>query len=50
VPQVAALLTRHVDIDLLARVLDRSGEELERVPRIMRAGCGRPSTCCIVMI
>ena len=23
---------------------------LERVPRIMRAGCGRPFSCCIVMI
>ena len=23
---------------------------LERVPRILRAGCGRPGGCCIAMI
>ena len=27
-----------------------SSSRLERVPRIMRAGCGRPGACCIVMI
>jgi hypothetical protein len=30
--------------------IDQRGEGLERVPRILTTGCGRPSRCCIVMI
>jgi NAD(P)-dependent dehydrogenase (short-subunit alcohol dehydrogenase family) len=33
-----------------ARLLADGARVLERVPRIMRAGCGRSFSCCIVMI